>query len=99
MTLEELKHKSKQYYYIIDDGKIKESLGYSADICAGNKVMDLDNLVAIPDNATNGDVIKALFPNVEVTHNGFLIDVELEAFGFTVEEDWWNVPYRVKSEE
>ena len=53
MTLEELKRKSKQKTYIIVDGEIRESLGYDADICTGDKVMDLDDLIAISDNVTS----------------------------------------------
>lgn len=44
----------------------------------------------IPDNATNGDVIKAMFePNrVERTDD----DVIVEHYDFS--EDWWNAPYQ-----
>jgi len=39
------------------------------------------NGTPIPDNATNGDVIKAMFPN----ENDFETDFDAE---------WWNAPYQ-----
>lgn len=38
----------------------------------------------IPDNATNGDVIKAIFPN-----NDTVKVMEIRMKG-----DWWNAPYQ-----
>lgn len=48
----------------------------------------LKNCIEIPNNATNGDVIQALFPNID---KGFsnVIDLNL----------WWNAKYRAESEE
>lgn len=40
----------------------------------------------IPDNATNGDVIDAMFPNVD-----FVTDV---FGGFNFPKWWWNAPYQ-----
>lgn len=56
------------------------------------------NGTPLPKCTTNGDMIKAIFPEVDVTYNGFLVKVELEAFGFTVEESWWNAPYKGSEE-
>jgi len=39
------------------------------------------NGTPIPDNATNGDVIKALFPNEHDFETDF-------------DADWWNAPYQ-----
>ena len=41
----------------------------------------LQNGTPIPDNATNGDVIKALFPNEHDFETDF-------------DEEWWNAPYQ-----
>ena len=41
------------------------------------------NGTVLPDNATNGDIIKTLFPKVQ--------DVDIDWVG----EDWWNSPYEV----
>ena len=40
----------------------------------------------IPDNATNGDVIKALFPNEHDFETDF-------------DEEWWNAPYQKGGKE
>jgi hypothetical protein len=41
----------------------------------------IQNGTPIPDNATNGDVINALFPNEHDFETDF-------------DEEWWNAPYR-----
>ena len=41
----------------------------------------------IPDNATNGDVIKIMFPDL-VNSNMVLVDVLNNA------KSWWNAPYK-----
>lgn len=43
--------------------------------------------VFIPDNATNGDIIKALFPKIDDNYSN-VIDLKL----------WWNAPYKAESE-
>ena len=54
----------------------------------------------IPDNATNGDVIKALFPKSETIYmlrNILKEDViKIENEAFLVDEHWWNAPYKGK---
>ena len=57
--------------------------------------------IEIPEKATNGDMIKVMFPNVT-----FVVDEEIdeqgvknsyvwaeEIDGFLVDLDWWNAPY------
>ena len=54
----------------------------------------LQNGTPIPDNATNGDVIKALFePNINKRHNG----EDIEAYYF--DTVWWNAPYQKGGKE
>jgi hypothetical protein len=58
------------------------------------------NAIPIPDNATNGDIIKAVFPNastwIEYDSNGDVMrfdvveNTTLECFNL----DWWNAPYK-----
>lgn len=43
--------------------------------------MAIEALKLIPDNATNGDVIKAMFPDESDFETDF-------------DTDWWNAPYR-----
>lgn len=51
----------------------------------------LKALELIPDNATNGDVIKALFPDAGQPH---FYGVKNGCF----DADWWNAPYKAESE-
>lgn len=58
------------------------------------------NAIIIPEGATNGDMIKAMFPNVEVDN----AEVELGGKYITlwlnknkwedIDYDWWNAPYK-----
>ncbi len=63
----------------------------------------------IPTGATNGDVIKAMFPDAKIgrgfygIENTPLICLNLgtnhAAYEMTFIEDWWNAPYNQKVEE
>lgn len=54
----------------------------------------------IPENPTNGDMIKAVFPNAMVYNAGIAMDVEfLEDEEHWFNKDWWNAPYKAESEE
>jgi len=62
------------------------------------------NAIVIPDNATNGDVIKAVFPNIEFTefYRDYLGSDKHARFGSRREMDvdinWWNAPYEREGE-
>lgn len=54
----------------------------------------------IPDNPTNGDMIKALFPGAKIDTNvyTYVIEVKLPYHtkhdtGLLFDKDWWNAPY------
>lgn len=54
--------------------------------------------VPIPDNATNGDIIKALFPKAEI-HDWYVENDYIDIYGvdyeaLTVCRKWWNAPYK-----
>lgn len=49
------------------------------------------NGTPFPNNATNGDMIKAMFPNVDKFHNMLL---ENHSKNCLFNDDWWNRPYR-----
>ena len=74
--------------------KIEEYIKDYIPIGAGNNVFCypdeivrmIQNGIPIPENATNGDVIDAMFPNVE-----FVTDV---FGGFNFPKWWWNAPYQ-----
>ena len=50
-----------------------------------------EKATVIPDNATNGDMIKAMFPNVDKYHNMLL---ENHSKNILFSDDWWNAPYK-----
>lgn len=100
MTLEELNKKSDNWDFIVRDGEIKESLGYSSDICTGDTVLKLDNLIEIPNNATNGDVIMALFDIEIVDDFAFSYGIKINNSNYVqFNKDWWNAPYKKGVEE
>ena len=54
----------------------------------GDYDIPIHNAIIIPKGATNGDMIKATFPDL-VNSNLDLVDVLNNA------RDWWNAPYRI----
>ena len=66
----------------------------------------IKNGIALPDNATNGDVIKALFPLIEVkreisstSDNMVVRDASFLGAINRFHTDWWNAPYKGGQEE
>ena len=63
------------------------------------------NATPIPDNATNGDVIKAMFPNTEVDDYDYGKDPVIDVYGIddteyiTLRKAWWNAPYQKGNKE
>ena len=59
------------------------------------------NGTPIPDNATNGDVIKAMFPHYDIEideHKGY-VRIFYEDFYTTYPWRWWNAPYQKGGKE
>lgn len=56
----------------------------------------IDNSISLPDNATNGDVIKAIFPDCE--RESRLNEECIEVMGAyrVVDRSWWDAPYKVR---
>ena len=51
---------------------------------------------------TNGDVIKAMFPNAEISLNLYTPSVDIFFGGILMMRanmKWWNAPYKIESEE
>ena len=76
---------------------------YKATICENmtppdvkNVVVGIKNGIQIPDNATNGDVIKALFPSERDEHSMTPIHLMYDGLDFVKEfrREWWNAPYK-----
>lgn len=58
-------------------------------------------IIDVPEDVTNGDVIKALFPKAEITHDEFrrMTDiVGLDNGIITVESKWFDAKY-IEGEE
>lgn len=52
------------------------------------------NSVLLTEEKTNGDVVKELFPNIELEHIDDIINVySLCDHSVTFDTDWWNSPY------
>lgn len=61
-----------------------------------------DRTIVIPEGATFGDAIMAMFPNVECREDrlGNVFVVSDAQLGYIVfRECWWNAPYKIESEE
>ncbi len=53
--------------------------------------------IIIPNNATNGDALIRLYPNLKYTiQNGRVVTTIGVAASFDL--DWWNAPYKEESE-
>ena len=58
----------------------------------------IKNGTPIPDNATNGDVLISLYPNLKYTiQNGRVVTTIGVASSFDL--DWWNAPYHYVDSE
>ena len=95
---------------IIDiNEKIKEYIEQYIPIGGGDHVFCypdqivemIANGTPIPDNATNGDVIKAMFPNIQISDSEVMKNVytgipygELIGANIDCMRDWWNAPYQ-----
>ena len=64
------------------------------------KDLSFKNLIVIPENATIGDVIKAVFPDWKIEHVKKMsglnrYDINRDNFNrFSFYEDFWNSPYQ-----
>lgn len=66
----------------------------------------LENCIEIPDRATNGNMIKAMFPDAEIKEIRGTLDSSLLGYrtwlGGRSQDfllDWWNAPYKRGEEE
>ena len=84
---------------LVDADRLKEV--FSRNIVGGNAYFDLIDsaptveAIPIPKNATNGDIIKALFPDKQ-----FVSICSDRIYDYTTDNmidcnlDWWNAPYK-----
>lgn len=56
--------------------------------------------VEIAGKITNGDMIKAIFPNIDTEQIEDIIDVYgMSKCRVTYDTEWWNAPYKTENEE
>lgn len=87
------------YTRLFDNG-IQDNEIATDDICEMAKALRLGT--PIPDNATNGDVIKAMFPNIITDEFASTIHATTKVVSNGVKgvisydfwKDWWNSPYQ-----
>ena len=54
------------------------------------------------NNPTNGDIIKAMFPSVEVFIEEdcpHIVNISLGGYVIMFQDMWWNAPYKTESED
>ena len=61
----------------------------------------IKNGTPIPDNATNGDMIKAMFPNADIEIHNITVYVifDMHSNVISFDLDWWNAPYQKGGKE
>lgn len=63
-------------------------------------MLEYDSIIFIPEGATNGDMIKAMFPDKELWQT--ITSICLSTFDHNHAEiynsSWWNSPYRKEQE-
>ena len=54
----------------------------------------------LPDNPTNGDIIKAMFPNLNSDNGDSIALLDIDGFVITTfTKKWWNAPYKENKNE
>lgn len=79
------------------------NLGNPQDVVNGSIASALitkayKNGIFISENATNGDVIKAMFPNIPIDEDDFFVRKSRHD-NTEYWKEWWNAPYKKESEE
>lgn len=67
-------------------------------------LVDKESIFIIPDGATNGDIIKAVFPKCKEYKRKVTVEVDINIYGdiwylSEFDLDWWNEPYKKEVEE
>ena len=70
--------------YVYEGRTLKEWI----DLMASGK------LVILPNNATNGDMIKMLFPNGSQVKGAGIYIMNDNKSNISYDFDWWNAPYK-----
>lgn len=55
---------------------------------------NIQNIVLIKNGATNGDIIKTLFPNIDIEIHNITVYVIFDSNVISFDLDWWNALYQ-----
>jgi len=84
---------------IPEELKQKIDEGFTNQVIIGKLWEATKNGTPTPDNATNGDMIKAMFPStsLHISEKSHTVWVGYEEMSFRI--DWWNAPYQEGGKE
>jgi len=82
----------------LEDSDIKDYAFWTLEWAINKRKV---SAIKIPQNATNGDAIKAIFPNIKIEEidNDFLVVRNWDIQGTPFFKVWWNAPYKAESED
>ena len=80
---------------LIDAVELEDKLGCGdRDIYAKEYIKEAPTVLTIPENPTNGDVIKAMFPNCVIDEDfcgAVITSIDQKQYW---SKEWWNAPYK-----
>jgi hypothetical protein len=95
---------SKEAIDILEDMKVKIAFPRSGktQLTRINEALEIaiKNLKTNDENATNGDVIKVMFPYAKIRYYITYVEIKLEKYygqydtGLLFDKNWWNAPYK-----
>jgi len=71
----------------------QEYISFS-DTLEGRGLSAIAEATPIPDNDTNGDVIKAIFPNSDIEERRTYMKIVEGDYLLPCAYQWWNAPYQ-----
>ena len=78
---------------LIDADALENELTASdRDIYVHEWLNEMPTIAFIPENATNGEVLRALFPS---TPDEVATNIDKDNLYFEVTKEWWNKPYNI----
>ena len=75
--------------------EIKQSYSIRLDDKSTNKIIKaIRNGTVLPQNPTNGDMIKVMFPNQDSDNGDSVALLDIDGYVITtIHKKWWNAPY------
>ena len=89
---------------LIDKEEVLKIIDEAGDVgeAHGDINCNCNIILTIPNNPTNGDVIKAIFFNIESKldeKTGIILVKWTDGTTKTFKASWWNTPYEVESKD